>query len=487
MTTPLPPRAGPLSGLKVLELGQLIAGPFAAKTLADFGAHVIKIEPPGDAQAGTGGDPLRKWRLLKDGTSVWWQVQSRNKRSLALDLRRAEAQDIIRQLSAGADVLIENFRPGAMESWGLAPDDLIKLNPRLIVLRISGYGQTGPYRDRPGFGVVAEAMGGLRHLTAEPGHVPVRVGVSIGDTLAALHGVIGVLLALQHRHASVSPEAPQGHGQVIDVALYEAVFNCMESLLPEYSAFGAVRGAAGSALPGIAPSNAYRCKDSGVSAASAGPPQARPAPSGLSAAAPNLPAQVRTAGRAVASGIGPSSEPREAGSVGAYVLIAGNGDSIFKRLMREIGRDDLARDPALADNAGRVAHVQGIDQAIGLWTAERTVDQVLAALDSAGVPAGRIYTVADIAADPHYQARGMLDRVQMDDGSLLMVPGIVPKLSLTPGLHRRNAPTLGQDTRKILRGLGLTPEQIQGLQDSGVVSGVQTASPSSPDTEGAPL
>ena len=448
MTTPLPPRTGPLSGLKVLELGQLIAGPFAAKTLADFGAHVIKIEPPGDADLGTGGDPLRKWRLLKDGTSVWWQVQSRNKRSLALDLRRAEAQDIIRQLSAGADVLIENFRPGALESWGLAPDDLIKLNPRLIVLRISGYGQTGPYRDRPGFGVVAEAMGGLRHLTAEPGHVPVRVGVSIGDTLAALHGVIGVLLALQHRHASVSPEAPQGRGQVIDVALYEAVFNCMESLLPEYSAFGAVRGAAGSALPGIAPSNAYRCRDSAAATA----------------------------------GTDPSASRAQ-----ACVLIAGNGDSIFKRLMKEIGRDDLARDPALADNAGRVARVHEIDQAIGQWTAERTVEQVLAVLDGAGVPAGRIYTVADIAADPHYQARGMLDHVQMDDGSQLMVPGIVPKLSLTPGQHRRNAPRLGQDTHKILRGLGLTAEQIQGLQDSGIVSGVQPANASGPDTEGAPL
>ena len=445
MTTSQPQRAGPLAGLKVLELGQLIAGPFAAKTLADFGAHVIKIEPPGDADLGTGGDPLRKWRLLKDGTSVWWQVQSRNKRSLALDLRRAEAQDIVRQLSAGADVLIENFRPGAMESWGLAPDDLIMLNPRLIVLRISGYGQTGPYRDRPGFGVVAEAMGGLRHLTAEPGRVPVRVGVSIGDTLAALHGVIGVLLALQHRHASVSPEAPQGRGQVIDVALYEAVFNCMESLLPEYSAFGAVRGAGGSALPGIAPSNAYRCADT------------------------------------------QSSEPREAGSMGAYVLIAGNGDSIFKRLMKVIGRPDLGADPALADNAGRVARVAEIDHAIGHWTAQRTVEQSLAALDGAGVPAGRIYTVADIAADPHYQARGMLDQVQMDDGSLLTVPGIVPKLSLTPGLHRRNAPTLGQDTHKILRGLGLTPEQIQGLQDNGIVSGVQATNSSGPDTEGAPL
>ncbi len=453
MTDSQPHRTGPLAGLKVLELGQLIAGPFAAKTLADFGADVIKIEPPGDALAGTGGDPLRKWRLLKDGTSVWWQVQSRNKRSLALDLRKAEAQDIVRQLSSDADVLIENFRPGAMEGWGLAPDDLLKLNPRLIVLRISGYGQTGPYRDRPGFGVVAEAMSGLRHLTSEPGRVPVRVGVSIGDTLAALHGVIGILLALQHRHASISPATPQGQGQVIDVALYEAVFNCMESLLPEYSAFGAVRGPAGSALPGIAPSNAYRCKDGGA-AANAGPSQARPAPSG-------------------------GSEPREAGSVGAFVLIAGNGDSIFKRLMKEIGRDDLATDPALADNAGRVARVAEIDHAIGLWTAQHTVEEVLAALDKAAVPAGRIYSVADIAADPHYQARGMLDSLKMDDGTVLAVPGIVPKLSATPGGHRRNAPTLGQDTDAVLRELGLTPKQIQGLQDRGIISGA-TAGPGNP-------
>ena len=415
MNTPIVARqskvAGPLAGLKVLELGQLIAGPFAAKTLADFGAEVIKVEAPG------AGDPLRKWRLLKDGTSVWWQVQSRNKRSVALDLKQPEAQDIVRKLAVESDVLIENFRPGAMEAWGLGPEDLLKLNPRLIMLRISGYGQTGPYRDRPGFGVVAEAMSGLRHLTAEPGRVPVRVGVSIGDTLAALHGVIGILLALQHRHNSVSREAPQGRGQVIDVALYEAVFNCMESLLPEYSAFGAVRGPAGSALPGIAPSNAYICSD------------------------------------------------------GGYALIAGNGDSIFKRLMKVIGRDDLGADPALADNAGRVAGVAELDTAIGLWTSKRSVDEVMAALDKAGVPAGRIYTVADIAADPHYQARGMLESVQMDDGHMLAVPGIVPKLSATPGQHRRNAPTLGQDTDAVLHELGLTPQQIQGLKDKGIVSG----------------
>ncbi len=403
MSASHPQSSGPLSGLKVVELGQLIAGPFAAKTLSDFGADVIKIEPPG------AGDPLRQWRLIKDGTSVWWQVQSRNKRSLALDLKAPQAQDIVRQLASQADVLIENFRPGAMEGWGLGPEALQQLNPRLIMLRISGYGQTGPYRDRPGFGVVAEAMSGLRHLTAEPGRVPVRVGVSIGDTLASLHGVIGILMALHHRQRS-------GQGQVIDVGLYEAVFNCMESLLPEYSAFGAVRGPAGSALPGIAPTNAYRCAD------------------------------------------------------GGYALIAGNGDSIFKRLMQCIGRPDLAQDPDLASNTGRVKRVDELDAAIGAWTAGRSVDEALAALEQAQVPSGKIYTVADIAADPHYAARGMLQSVQMDDGSDLSVPGFVPKLSLTPGGHRRNAPRLGQDSDAVLAEIGLTPEQIAALRERGIVA-----------------
>ncbi|MDI9233421.1 CaiB/BaiF CoA transferase family protein [Limnohabitans lacus] len=395
--------AGPLQGLKVVELGQLIAGPFAAKTLADFGADIIKIEPPGS------GDPLRQWRLLKDGTSIWWQIQSRNKRSVALDLKEPQAQDIVRQLVQDADVLIENFRPGAMEGWGLGPDALQAINPRLIMLRISGYGQTGPYRDKPGFGVVAEAMSGLRHLTAEPGRVPVRVGISIGDTLASLHGVIGILMALHERQRS-------GQGQVIDVALYEAVFNCMESLLPEYSAFGAIRQPAGSALPGIAPTNAYRCQGD------------------------------------------------------AYVLVAGNGDSIYKRLMHAIGRDDLGQDPELKDNAGRVKRVQEIDGAIGAWTAERDILEVLKVLDTAGVPAGRIYNVADIAADPHYQARGMIEKIDLDDGTELSLPGIVPKLSRTPGGHRRNAPSIGQDTDAVLQEMGLKADQIQALRDKGIVA-----------------
>ncbi|WP_225783556.1 CaiB/BaiF CoA-transferase family protein [Xenophilus sp. Marseille-Q4582] len=399
--TPPPPLA--LAGVRVVEMGQLIAGPFCGKTLAEFGADVVKIEAPG------GGDPLRNWRMLKNGTSVWWQVQSRNKRSLALDLRQAEGQAIARKLIAEADVLIENFRPGTLEGWGMSPEELHRLNPGLVMLRISGYGQTGPYRDMPGFGVVGEAMGGLRHLTGEPGRVPVRCGISIGDTLAALHGAIGVLTALYHRKVN------GGQGQVIDVALHEAVFNCMESLVPEYSAFGAVREAAGSALPGIAPSNAYPCTD-------------------------------------------------------GWVLVAGNGDSIFKRLMAAIGRDDLATAPDLADNAGRVARVAEIDAAIGAWTATRTVQQVLDALGAARVPAGKVYTARDIAEDPHYRARDMLLAQTTRDGDTLTVPGIVPKLSATPGRIRTSAPRLGDDTDAVLAEAGLTAEQIALLRAKGVIA-----------------
>jgi len=391
----------PLAKLKVVEMGQLIAGPFAAKTLADFGADVIKIEPP------KVGDALRKWRLLKDGTSIWWQVQSRNKRSLSLDLREAEAQDIVRTLLKEADVLIENFRPGTLEGWGLDPEKLLELNPKLIVLRISGYGQTGPYKDKPGFGVVAEAMGGLRHLTAEPGRVPVRVGISIGDTLASLHGVIGILLALQERQSS-------GKGQIIDIALYEAVFNCMESLLPEYSAFGEVRQAAGSAMPGIAPTNAYQCAD------------------------------------------------------GGYVLVAGNGDSIFKRLMTVIGRDDLGNDPQLENNDGRVKRVAELDQAIGEWTKTVSTTKALEMLDSVAVPAGRIYTVADIASDPHYKARGNIQTIQMQDGTKVDVPGVIPKLSRTPGSIKTLAPDIGQNTDEILKSIGLTNDQVASLKERGI-------------------
>ena len=398
------PAPGALDGLKVVEMGQLIAGPFAGKTLGEFGADVIKIEAPGS------GDPLRNWRLIQDGTSVWWQVQSRNKRSIALDLRSAEGQDIARKLIAQADVLIENFRPGTLEGWGMGYEELSKLNPGLVMLRISGYGQTGPYRDLPGFGSIGEAMGGLRHLTGEPGRVPVRCGISIGDTLAALHGTIGVLTALYHRKVN------GGKGQVIDVALHEAVFNVMESLVPEYSAFGVVREPAGSALPGIAPSNAYRCGDDGV------------------------------------------------------VLIAGNGDSIFKRLMQSIGRMDLADDPALANNAGRVARVHELDGAIEAWTLQRPAEEVLRVLGEAKVPAGRVYTAKDIVEDPHYRARDMILDQQTRDGHTVQVPGIVPKLLGTPGSVRSSAPRLGDDTDAVLNQIGYSTQDIAALRGRKVVA-----------------
>ena len=393
-----------LSGVKVLELGQLIAGPFASKTLADFGAEVIKVESPG------AGDPLRKWRLLHEGTSVWWQAQSRNKQSICLDLRVKEGQAIARKLALEADVVIENFRPGTLEKWGLGWEELHEANPKLIMLRISGYGQDGPRRDEPGFAAIGEAMAGLRYITGHPNEVPVRAGVSLGDTIAGLHGALGVLLALYER------DARGGQGQMIDVALYEAVFNLTESLLPEYSAFGAIRQPAGGALPGIAPSNAYRCAD------------------------------------------------------GQYVLIAGNGDSIYKRLMTLIGRADLGEDPDLAFNDGRAKRVVEIDAAINAWTKTLSLDEVLKGLLEAEVPSGKIYTAKDIAEDPHYQARGVIETVQAASGLKVQVPGIIPKLSQNPGSIRYRAPTLGEHTDEVLKSAGLTEEQIRILKKSGVLS-----------------
>jgi crotonobetainyl-CoA:carnitine CoA-transferase CaiB-like acyl-CoA transferase len=393
----------PLTGLRVIELGQLIAGPFASKILAEFGADVIKVEPP------SGGDPLRGWRLIHEGTSVWWAAHARNKRSLTLDLRTPEGQVIIRQLASDADILIENFRPGAMEKWGLGFKDLHAINPKLIMLRVSGYGQSGPYRDRPGFGVIGEAMGGLRYLSGEPGRPPVRVGVSIGDTLSGLHGVIGVMMALRHR------EQQGGLGQEVDVALYESVFNMMESLLPEYSKFGAVRQPSGASMPGIVPTNAYLCKD------------------------------------------------------GRYALIAGNGDSIYKRLMESIGRPELANDPELANNVGRAANVERIDQAISDFTCQHDLDLVLELMNKAGVPAGKSYDAADIAKDPHYQARDMILEAKLPDGSSVAVPGIVPKLSATPGQITREAPTLGQHTGEILDALGIDSTKQADWKSRGII------------------
>jgi formyl-CoA transferase len=391
-----------LCGVRVIELGQLIAGPFCGKLLADFGAEVIKIEPPGL------GDPLRKWRMQRDGTSLWWQIQSRNKRSVAIDLRTLDGQNLVRSLIADADVLIENFKPGTLESWGLDWPALSAANPGLIMLRVSGFGQNGPYKDKPGFGVVAEAMGGLRHLTGEPGQIPVRTGVAMGDTLAALHGVMGVLLALYHRDTN------GGLGQVIDVALYESVFNCMDSLLPEYTTFGAIRAPAGSSLPGVAPTNAYQCED-------------------------------------------------------GILLIAGNGDSIFKRLMRLIAREDLADDAELAGNEGRVRRATELDTAISEWSSGLSLSEALEQLDFIGVPASRIYTAKDIAEDPHYRARGMIEHIRTEDGFEMDIPGVVPKLSVTPGGHRFPAPQLGADTAQVLRAVGLSEAELAALKAKQVI------------------
>jgi len=392
----------PLAGVRVLELGSLIAGPFCAKTLGDFGAEVIKVEPPGE------GDPLRKWRRMRNGTSLWWHVQSRNKRSVTCDLRKPEGQEIVRRLARRAHILVENFRPGALEKWNLGWEALSRDNPKLVLVRISGYGQTGPYRERPGFGAIGEAMGGLRHVTGFPGQPPVRPNLSIGDTIASFHGVIGALLALQHVKNG-------GNGQVVDVALYESVFNCSESLLPEYDADGYVRERSGSTLPGIAPSNLYPCKD------------------------------------------------------GSYVLIAGNADSLYRRLMTCIGREDLRDDPALARNHGRAAQMQRIDDAISKWTLQRTQRQVLDEMEKAEVPAGRIYSAADIAADPHYAARGVIEKIVASDGEALKVPGIVPKLSATPGGIRTQAPKLGEHTDAILAEVGYSTADIAALRKGGIV------------------
>jgi len=396
MATPLA-----LAGIKVVELGALIAGPFCTKILAEFGADVVKIEPPGR------GDPLREWRHLRDGTSVWWHVQSRNKRSVCVDLRNAEGQDIVRELIQRADIVVENFRPGTLEGWGLGYEALSAHNRGLVLVRISGYGQDGPYSTRPGFGVIGEAMGGLRHVTGTPDRPPSRTGISIGDTLSALYGVIGAMVALEHRRKT-------GVGQVVDVALYESVFSVMESLLPEFDAFGVVRERTGSILPGIAPTSAYRCND------------------------------------------------------GSYMLIAGNGDSIFQRLAHAMGRDDLAADPALRHNDGRAQKQAWLDEEIERWTSARSPDDVLAAMHSADVPASKIYTVRDIAADAHYAAREMIRDVDTSSGPLKR-PGIVPKLSATPGRIEGGGPTLGQHTDDVLRELGYDAARIAGLRARHVV------------------
>ncbi|MGQ0699390.1 MAG: CaiB/BaiF CoA transferase family protein [Panacagrimonas sp.] len=387
MTTASDPTPMALTGIRVLELGSLIAGPYASALLAQFGAEVIKIEPVGS------GDPLRKWRKLHEGTSLWWYVQSRNKKSVVLDLKSEEGRDIVRKLVAECDIVIENFRPGTLEKWGLGWEALSKVNPKLIMVRISGYGQTGPRRDMPGFAAIAESMGGLRYVTGFPDRPPVRSGVSIGDTLASLYGVIGALMAMHHLKVN------NGTGQFIDVALYEAVFAVMESLVPEYSGLGFVRERSGASLPGISPSNTYPCAD------------------------------------------------------GKHVVIAGNGDALFRRLMQSIGRPDLADDPALAQNDGRVLRNSELDEAISAWTQQNTIDDVVRILEEAEVPVGKIYTAQDICDDPHYAARDMLEEHVTPSGLKMKIPGIVPKLSATPGRTRWLGPALGAHTEEVLASL----------------------------------
>ncbi|MDX1606251.1 MAG: CaiB/BaiF CoA-transferase family protein [Candidatus Competibacterales bacterium] len=397
-----PPSARPLEGVRVLELGQLLAGPFAGTLLAYFGAEVIKIEPP------DGGDQIRRWRVLKNGTSLWWRSLGRNKKCITLDLRSERGHELVRELAARSDVLIENFRPGTLERWGLGPETLKALNPGLIIARISGYGQTGPYAERPGYASVCEGIGGFRHVNGFPDGPPVRPNLSMGDTLAGLHAALGILLALQARHRS-------GTGQVVDVALYEAVFNLLEGVVPEYSGAGVVRGPSGSTLTGIVPTNTYRCAD------------------------------------------------------GKYVIIGGNGDSIYKRLMGAIGRADLAEDPRLAHNDGRVEHEREIDAAIEAWTRSRDSEAVLAAMDAARVPAGPIYSVADMATDPQFRARGLFEQVTIN-GEPLEIPAIAPRLADTPGATAWPGPEVGSHNSEVLGGvLGLDEAELADLREQGVI------------------
>ncbi|HJV85862.1 MAG TPA: CaiB/BaiF CoA-transferase family protein [Noviherbaspirillum sp.] len=408
--------SGPLAGIKVLELGTLIAGPFCSRILAEFGAEVIKIESP------DGGDPIRQWRVLKDGTSLWWSVQSRNKKSVTLNMKEPRGQEIARRLALDADIIIENYRPGVLEKWGVGYEDLKKVNPATIMVRLSGYGQSGPMKDLPGFGAIAESMGGMRYVSGHPDRPPVRIGISIGDSLAALHGVIGAMMALRHRdvtggrwNGKTGAACVAGQGQMVDVALYEAVFNMMESLVPEYDYAGVVRERTGGSLPGIVPSNTYTTSD------------------------------------------------------GENIVIAGNGDAIFKRLMLAIGRDDMANDPQLARNDGRVPRTAEIDGAIQAWCDTQTIDSALSILKAADVPVGKIYSVRDMLSDPQFLARRMFEQHAFGDGTPIKLPAITPKLSETPGETKWLGPALGEHTSEVLRGLGYDDAHIAQLRHDHVI------------------
>jgi len=393
----------PLAGLKVIELGTLIAGPFAARICAEFGAQVIKVESP------DGGDPLRKWRKLYEGTSLWWFVQARNKQSITLNLKHAEGLEVLKMLLAEADILIENFRPGVLEKLGLGWDVLHALNPKLVMVRLSGFGQSGPMQDQPGFGAVGESMGGLRYITGFEDRPPVRTGISIGDSIAALWGVIGALMALRHR------EVNGGQGQVVDVALYEAVFAMMESMVPEFDVFGFIRERSGNIMPGITPSSIHTCAD------------------------------------------------------GKHIQIGANGDAIFQRFMRAIDRSDLADDPSLTDNAGRDRRRDEIYGVIERWVANLPLAQVEAILKQAEVPASRIYSAEDMFKDPQFLAREMFLQARLPDGKPFRMPGIVPKLSDTPGAVEWTGPALGEHNQQVLSALGYSPEQIAKMKSSGAI------------------
>jgi crotonobetainyl-CoA:carnitine CoA-transferase CaiB-like acyl-CoA transferase len=409
MTSAAPARAPrrPLEGLRVLELGQLLAGPFASVLLAWFGADVIKVEPP------DGGDPLRTWRSMYKGTALWWFILGRNKRCVTANLRTAEGRDLVRRLAGQCDVLLENFRPGRMEEWGLGPTDLEAVNPGLIMCRVSGWGQTGPYREKPGYASVAEGAGGLRYVCGYPDLPPARPNLSMGDTIAGLHAALGILTAIYHRDVKRT-----GEGQVVDVAIYEGIFNLMESMVPEFDKFGLVRERQGSKLTGIVPTNTYQCGD------------------------------------------------------GKFIIIGGNGDSIFKRLMNAAGRPDMAADPRFARNNDRVAHESEIDEAITAWTRQHTFDEVLAALEQAQVPAGAILNVADQVAHPHFQARGLFERVPIpqDPDDTVLLPKFAPLLSATPGGTDWAGPPLGAHNREVYGGLlGLTDAEIDALKEKGAI------------------
>lgn len=399
------PQETPLRGLKILEMGQLLAGPFASVLLAWFGAEVIKIEPPGI------GDPLRTWRNLHRGTSLWWYILGRNKKCVTLNLRHPKGQEIARRLVGQSDVVLENFKPGTMEKWGLGYEALKNINPRVIMVRVSGWGQTGPNSPKPGYASVAEGVGGLRYVTGDPDRPPVRPNLSLGDTLSGLHAALGLLMAVYHRDVKGT-----GEGQVVDVAIYESVFNMMESMVPEYDMDGQIRERQGAKLTGIVPTNTYRCKD------------------------------------------------------GKYIIIGGNGDSIFKRLMLAAGRSDLAEDQRLAHNNDRVEHEQEIDNAIGAWTGQHTYEEVLATLEEAGVPSGPIYSIADILRDPHYTARGMFETITLADGSRVKLPTFAPKLTETPGRTDWIGPALGAHNHEVYCGLlGMSEQDLSLLHEEGVI------------------